>query len=201
MATTPAREPRELGPKGEATRQRIMAAAEAVFAERGYYQTSVSEIVRQAGVAQGTFYLYFDGKEALFRELVRQLGRELRRATSEAMADAPDRLTAERRGFQAFFEFARHHRGAYRLLYEAEAVDREVFEEYYRLLGNGYARGLQAAMDRGEVRRGDAETFAYCLMGIGHLLGMRWILWEGDLPDEKFEHIMDFVLAALRPDA
>lgn len=190
---------RELGPRGEATRQRLMAAAEEVFAERGYYRTSVSEITRRAGVAQGTFYLYFESKDEIFRELVRQLGRELRRATREAMAGAPDRLTAERRGFEAFFNFARHHRGAYRVLYEAEVVDREVFEEYYRTLAEGYSRGLREAMAKGEVREGDPECMAYCLMGIGHIMGMRWILWEGDLPPEHFEHIIDFVHAAIRP--
>src|SRR5215831_13698635 len=41
------------------TRQALMDAAETLFAERGYHETSVSDIVRAAGVSQGTFYQYF----------------------------------------------------------------------------------------------------------------------------------------------
>ncbi len=49
---------------------RLVAAATDLFAVRGYHATRVSDIVRQAGVAQGTFYLYFAHKEALFVHLV-----------------------------------------------------------------------------------------------------------------------------------
>lgn len=89
--------------RGERTRRRILDAAETVFGELGYYEASVSEITRQAGVAQGTFYIYFHSKREIFVELVEDLGARLRAATRTAMADVPDRLEAERRGFIAFF--------------------------------------------------------------------------------------------------
>jgi AcrR family transcriptional regulator len=47
-----------------------MEAGMAVFAEKGYHRTKVSDIVRKAGVAQGTFYLYFDSKKSLFLTLL-----------------------------------------------------------------------------------------------------------------------------------
>lgn len=47
-------------------RQQLKEAGMAVFAEKGYHQTKVSDVVRRAGVAQGTFYLYFEGKKSLF---------------------------------------------------------------------------------------------------------------------------------------
>jgi len=57
-------------------------------------------------------------------------------------------------------------------------VDEGLYRSYYRRLAAGYASGLEAAMRAGEVSRLDAETLAYCLMGIGDFLGMRWVLWE-----------------------
>src|SRR6266571_5021245 len=48
--------------RGEATRRRILDAAEEVFGEFGYYEASISEITRRAGIAQGTFYIYFHSK-------------------------------------------------------------------------------------------------------------------------------------------
>ena len=48
----------------------IKKAATEVFAEQGYHIAKVSTIVRQVGVAQGTFYLYFKSKQELFGELL-----------------------------------------------------------------------------------------------------------------------------------
>lgn len=47
-----------------------MEAGIAVFAEKGYQRTKVSDDARRAGVAQGTFYLYFDSKKSLFLSLL-----------------------------------------------------------------------------------------------------------------------------------
>ncbi|MFT7518818.1 MAG: AcrR family transcriptional regulator, partial [Kiritimatiellia bacterium] len=62
----------------EARRRQILAAALQVFAVHGYHRTSVSDLVVAAGVARGTFYLYFDGKAAIFHELIDNLLTELR---------------------------------------------------------------------------------------------------------------------------
>ncbi len=62
----------------EARRAQILDSALAVFARRGFHATSVSDLVEAAGVARGTFYLYFDGKEALFLELLDDLTAHLR---------------------------------------------------------------------------------------------------------------------------
>lgn len=48
----------------------IKAAAIEVFAEQGYHAAKVSTIVKRVGVAQGTFYLYFKGKQELFGEIL-----------------------------------------------------------------------------------------------------------------------------------
>lgn len=53
-----------------AARDRLLTAATEVFAAKGYTATRVSDIVGQAGVAQGTFYLYFKSKQAIFEQLI-----------------------------------------------------------------------------------------------------------------------------------
>lgn len=62
----------------EERRRQILDAALEVFAERGYHGTSVSHIVEAAGVARGTFYLYFESKNVVFLELVDDLVRGFR---------------------------------------------------------------------------------------------------------------------------
>ena len=64
--------------KAQATRQRQLDAAEALFAEKGFFATSIVDITQTANVALGTFYLYFPSKLAIFQELVRHLSEALR---------------------------------------------------------------------------------------------------------------------------
>ena len=65
-----ASEPRRLTAQGLERKQQLLDSAAELFAERGYADTRVLDIVRHAGVAKGLFYWYFENKEALFRELV-----------------------------------------------------------------------------------------------------------------------------------
>jgi AcrR family transcriptional regulator len=53
-----------------AVRDALLSAAVEVFASKGYTATRVSDIVHKVGVAQGTFYLYFKNKQAIFEELI-----------------------------------------------------------------------------------------------------------------------------------
>jgi len=69
--------------RGTTKRERILRAAIEVFARNGYFNAKVSEIAKAAGVADGTIYLYFDGKEDLlvtiFREHTRNYLQSLER--------------------------------------------------------------------------------------------------------------------------
>ncbi|NPB08016.1 MAG: TetR/AcrR family transcriptional regulator [Aquificae bacterium] len=60
------------------TREKIVRAAREEFALRGYHGTQISHIVKRAGVARGTFYLYFKSKEELFKELLKSVVEDLR---------------------------------------------------------------------------------------------------------------------------
>ncbi|MEJ2504290.1 MAG: helix-turn-helix domain containing protein, partial [Gemmatimonadota bacterium] len=115
MATR-SRQPRTA--RGEATRQKLLDAAEALFGRSGFHATGVTDITRRAGVAQGTFYLYFESKEQVFTELVRHLSRSLRRAIREDTAGVEDRLALEEAGLRSFLRFAAEHRDLYRIVFE-----------------------------------------------------------------------------------
>jgi AcrR family transcriptional regulator len=166
--------------RGEATRRRILDAAEDVFGEMGYYEASVSEITRRAGVAQGTFYIYFHSKRETFIELVEDIGDRLRATTSAAIQDAPNRIEAERLGYAAFFWFVYAHRRIYRIVEDAGRVAPEVAREYYRRISLGYEHGLRAAIVAGEIHDTNEEAIGYALMGIAHFLALRWIIWPAE---------------------
>lgn len=54
------------------TKEALLDAAFHIFNDKGYHQARISDIVKQAGVSQGTFYLYFNNKEAIFIDLSSQ---------------------------------------------------------------------------------------------------------------------------------
>ncbi len=180
--------------RGRATRRALLDAAEAVFEEYTYDRAAVSEITRRAGVAQGTFYVYFPDKEAAFIELVRDLNHDLRRTIAEAVEGLSDRLEMERVGLRVFFDYITEHRALYKLVREAEFVDEDVHRWHYRTLRAGYARGLKAAMDDGQISDDiEPETLSIVLMGIAEFLGA-WAVMQHQPPsDVVFDQIMIFI--------
>ena len=86
--------------RGRKTRQKLLDAAEAEFGEKGFHDGSISGITQRAGVALGTFYTYFKSKEEIFQALVAYMSRRIREWIGERVAEATDRLIAERLGIE-----------------------------------------------------------------------------------------------------
>ena len=187
--------------KGRATRQALLDAAEEVFGEQSYDRASISEITRRAGVAQGTFYVYFPDKKAAFVELVHVLNHNLRRAISESITGLDSRFEIERVGFRTFFEYVVRHRPLYRIVRESEFVDPEAHRWHYTTIAESYIRGLEKAQGEGQIATHvSAETMAWVLMGIAELIGARYVQWEGrPPPDGVLDEVMTFISCALSP--
>lgn len=186
--------------RGQETKRRIFEAAEAVFAEQGYTQASVSRITHRAGVGQGTFYLYFASKHDLFVQLVDDLNRRVRQAMSAGAARATSRVEVEREGFREFFRFTAEHPALYRIVREAEFVAPDAMRRHYQRIVEGYEEGLESAMAAGDIAPNDPSVTAWALMGIGEMIGMRWILWEGaagEVPDDVLDEMIRFIQRGL----
>jgi AcrR family transcriptional regulator len=190
---------RPLSQRGLDTRRRILDSAEQVFAELGYHDASIVKITEAAGVAQGTFYLYFQSKKDIFDDLVRDLNRRVRHAMKEASAQGETRLEAELLGFGAYFRFTAEHTALYRIIRQAEFVSPDMLHYHYEKLSEGYVEGLREATAKGEAGEIDPEVTAYALMGMGELIGMRWILWDGRgaVPDDVVREIARIVRCVL----
>ena len=190
-----------LSKRGLDTRRRLLDAAESVFGELGYHDASIVKLADAAGVAAGTFYLYFDSKRAIFDELIVDLNRRVRRSMKEASSTGTTRVEAELRGFEAYLRFTAEHPVLYRIIRQAEFVSPEMLRYHYEKLAEGYIEGLSAAADAGEVRPLDAEVAVYALMGVGEMLGMRWILWgDGEpIPARVYEELERLLRGGLEP--
>ena len=196
--------------RGQRTRRRLLEAAEEVFSRLGYHDASIVKITERAGVAQGTFYLYFRTKAQVFEELVDDLNNRVRRAMTARASAAPSRIDAERAGLVGFLEFTAEHPGLYRIMRQAELVSPEAFRRHYDRIARSYVAGLRAAMDGGEIARADPEVLAWLLMAVGEMAGLRWVLWDGagapgrgrrraarPVPEEVVDEVVAFISRGL----
>jgi len=186
--------------RGARTRAQILKTARETFGTLGYHRCGITEITRAAGVAQGTLYTYFSGKEDILRELVRDMGHQVRAHLAAETRDVRDRLEAEEKGLRAFLYYVIENPALYRVLQEAQFVDEAIYREYYEAFGKGYVRMLANATRKGEIRPGDDEVRVWALMGVSNFLGLRFALWDHDRPlDEVVAAITDFLRHGLSP--
>jgi AcrR family transcriptional regulator len=168
--------------RGERTLRKILDAAREEFGKHGFSDSSIVGITQRAGVALGTFYTYFDSKEALFQALVRDMSAQVRDNVGPAFAGARDGLDGERRALTAFLRFVREHRDIYRIIDESEFVEPAVYREHYETTATRIAGRLAAARGKGEIAGFTDEELgilAWAMMGANVFLGLRFAVWDG----------------------
>lgn len=193
-ATGAAKAPRTA--RGERTLRKILDAAREEFGERGFSDSSIVGITQRAGVALGTFYTYFESKEALFQALVRDMSAQVRDTVGPAFLGASDGLDGERRALDTFLNFVRDHRDIYRIIDESEFVDPVAYREHYETTASRIAARLRTARDRNEIGPEfsdlDLDILAWGMMGANVFLGLRFAVW-GDANSSEVANVMSRV--------
>lgn len=150
----------------------VLQAALEVFAEKGYHRASIADIIQQAGVARGTFYLYFESKRAVFEQLLDdafvELGSRVRRIDpSRGPAGVLDQMEAN---IDGVFGCLLANRARLKVLV-AHAVgldpkfDQKLAEFYGRILGL-----IESALELGKQmklvpKRLNSPVSALCILG------------------------------------
>lgn len=158
------------------TRQALIDAASHVVGEQGYAGATVSAITRRAGVAQGTFYNYFQTREDLFDQLLPALTKKMFDHVRDAAAGAKTSREREEATMRGYFDFLYEVPSYYRILYEAETYVPAAYRSIMAMIADNYARQLDKARERGEIKAfspRELEAVAYMLMGARHYLSMR----------------------------
>lgn len=166
--------------RGRRTLRTILDAAAIEFGTRGFHDTSIVAITQRAGVALGSFYTYFDSKEALFQALVRDMSAQVGIVGANAIADAKDILDGERAVLAAFTAFAREHRELYRIIDESEFVDPASYRAHYENAAARIGARLGDGVQRGELRSDVGEVEAWAIMGMNVFLGLRYGVMTDD---------------------
>ena len=138
---------RQLTAQGRERKQQLVACAAQLFAERGYDETRIKDIVDAAGVAKGLFYWYFENKEALFSEVAADIRRRLRRHQGDAIDPDADALVQIRQGTEASVRFMAEHAAFFSLL---EVETEKGMGRSRREGTDQHVRDVQVMIERGQ---------------------------------------------------
>jgi AcrR family transcriptional regulator len=186
----------------EVRRAQILEAATRVFAEHGYHGTCVSDLVSAAGVARGTFYLYFESKDQIFLALLDGLLVDLRsnvHGVDLAPGAAP--MLAQLQGIVSrILRAVVENRALTRIIFrEAVALDARIDErlvKFYADLHGWVARSLVVGQALGSIRAFDVELAASCIVGCFRGV-VQSLVVETDAPvdtEEVARGVLDFAL-------
>jgi AcrR family transcriptional regulator len=156
---------RRLTAQGQERKQQLLDRAAELFAERGYAETRVIDIVRAAGVAKGLFYWYFENKEALFKELAHSIRLNLRREQGRALdRDAPA-LVNLYRGTEASVHFMAAHANFFSLLEVERTNFTDITREGTQQHIADMVKIVKAGQAEGTVREENSMLLALGVVG------------------------------------
>lgn len=181
----------------EERRTGILDAALAVFSERGYHQSSIDDIAREAGVSKALIYEHFASKQELYADLIARNARELTQRVTAALVGVEVEFGAARlaTGLEAFFAFVEERRDAWRMLFR-DAADPETAAVLDRMVEQvtGEVTGL-IALDPGaraldEVAEPALRLLAEMLVGGAQSMANWWT----DHPDVSRAEILEVAM-------
>lgn len=178
-------------------RAELLRAARRVFATRGYHEAKVDDIAAQAGVAKGTFYLYFKDKRSIFVELLSALFERISKAILrvDVTQDVPEQVKHNIRAILAVL--LDEPETTQLLLTHAAGMDKD-FTENLRAFDRGVRQLLTESLTEGQslgiVAPGDPALYA--IFAIGALKEVLLASATGDIRVDR-ERIVKALYALL----
>lgn len=200
----------ERSPESPPSREQALKdAAIEIFSRRGYHHAKVSEIVEEVGVAKGTFYGYYEGKEQIFREILSDfLGMVLETiANWEPRAlDSRDALREEleRVGLELTHLLMEHRRLTSIFFTETSSTNPEVeslVRKFHDALITMIAQFNRILYERDLIARADFRVLANMTIGMVERIVMEYVVHDGfeDVePDAIVEHLVVHYLSGTR---
>jgi len=172
-------------------RQQILENARDVFAKNGYHAAKIDDIVAAAGVARGTFYLYFEDKRAIFEEIVDMTFAQIGQSIIRVETENPNRSVSEqiKDNIRAIVHALLEDPGTTKILLSDAvgldpAFDKKLLS-FYEETGRLLESSLEDGQARGIVAPGDTRMFSIMTLG-----AMKEILYQVtmrglDYPEDK----------------
>jgi len=160
---------------------RILAAAEALFATKGYGEVSLRQLIAAAGISTTAFYARFDSKDAVLHALSEQLFNDLQREAAKAMPLARNLDDGIERGIEILCAQFAPRRPLVRLVISemgSVAPTAASRKKSYAMLVAFLAHYLKALATRGRIEVSDPVATAWALVGALEMQFVRWAVWD-----------------------
>lgn len=184
-------------------RRRILDAAVSVFAQNGFYNAKVSQIAKEAGVADGTIYLYFKNKEDILIQVFIDAMDEILRRQDEALADISDPIVKLRTFIRVHFASVAESRAMAEVITVElrqsskfmRNTDMKPFGRYLSMIARIIEEGVRA---EAFSRSSDPRLIARAIFGAVDELALEWAMSDRHSSlDEASSRVADLFLSGL----
>jgi AcrR family transcriptional regulator len=185
--------------RGERRRRQLVDFAAHRFASHGYHPTSISDIVDGLGVGKGVFYWYFQSKEELFRQILMDAQKDLRRSQRQAIADEPDPVRRIEAGVKATVEWLDANRHLFVLSEFARTEERFaplVRQSEEQAVADALPH-VKAGIAAGLIRREDPLVLAHAILGVTNHLARVLVLEQDHSADTAAAATVSFCLGGI----
>lgn len=185
----------KLSQKAVKTYNTIFASAKEEFSSKGYVNTTIHSIAKNAKVSVGCVYKYFDNKDELYQFIINNEQKAIRLALNDAIKNCSTREEKELAGLKAWLHYVRDNPGIYKLIWEALFINMEMFSLYYSTFSSSYSSALSKDID--QLTNDDFDTIAYMLIGISNFLGIKMLV-DNKMDDEVIDSMVETAIKVLR---
>ncbi len=190
-----------------AHREEILSAAEKVFAAKGFFPTTMSDIARRAEFGTGTLYKYFKSKEELYFTLIDEKVEEINRLVKTELSQRNSAVERIKKALQLQFEFIERNRDFFRIYisersrFEWTIKDdlgkglHEKMVSYIDILSEVIGQGIK----KGEFRSMDPKDLAHAFVGIVNSFVFEWLISREPYPlVSKLDTVLQIFLSGVQ---
>ena len=172
--------------KAQRTRLKILEAARAVFAERGFTKATAEEISTKAGVGYGTFYLYFADKRQALHTILAEVDDKLYEPVDlEKNRIGLGALATIRATITSFFDSFKEYSDILKICHELSATDPDFKAQHDKVrlrLVNRIKEHIKKGLELGNARNVDPEISSIAIAGLIETVANEWFfnnhLWD-----------------------
>ena len=184
------------------TRERILEAAESVFADNGYHEALVDEIGQRTSISKGGLYFHFPSKEDLFFAVMDRLADKLVTRAEKAALEAESPLRAAEAAIDEVLSTLSGQKRLARLLIiqgytmgnAFESKRAEVFDRFACVIG----KHLRAAKEAGQIREENTDLASLVWLGAMNEVVVHWLFADGSSPKDVMSDLKSLLLASVR---
>jgi TetR/AcrR family transcriptional regulator len=190
-----------------AHREEILLAAEKVFAAKGFFPTTMSDIAREAEFGTGTLYKYFKSKEELYFTLIDEKVEEINRLVKAELSQKTSAVERIKKVLGLQFEFFERNRDFFRIyISERSRVEWTVKDELGKGLHekmvayiNVLTEVMRQGIKEGEFRPLNPLDLAHALVGIVNSFVFEWMISRESYPlISKWDTVLEIFLGGVQ---